>query len=124
MKINLHPMFTGLSGALGNIVYVTLGKEMVDGKVIRDSYTYAKQKGVRTAPTSIEQDNIVAAFSIVINRFNLLKVDTAAYQTWQDQADYYEQSLGRYTTAYQLFMSYYMTKYNSTLADRTTRIWS
>ncbi len=76
MKVDLHPMFTGLSGKLGILVYVTMGKEMVDGKVIKDSFTYAKQKGVRTAPTSIEQDNIVLAFiTILVNKFNLLKLE-------------------------------------------------
>ena len=141
MKVNLHPMFTGLSGKLGNIVYVTLAKQMVDGQVIKDAGTYARQLGIKTAPNSIQQDNIILAFTIVVNKFNSLKLDTANYQTWQDQADYYEQTLGRYTTAYQLFMSFYMTKYNTTLgayvqptdlsngtslswADRDTRLWS
>ena len=89
-------MLTGLSGKLGNIVYVTQGKEMVDGRVIRDSYTYAKQLGVRVAPSSIYQVNIALAFSIVIVKFNALKLNTTAYQIWQDQSDYYEQTLGRY----------------------------
>jgi len=134
-------MFTGLSGKLGNIVYVTMAKEMVDGKVIRDSYTYAKQLGVRTVPTSILQDNIKTAFTILVSKFNALKLDNPAYQTWNDQSDYYEQTLGRYVSAYQLFMSYYMTKYVSTLGsevlptdlsagtslswgDRDSRTWS
>ncbi|GMT50164.1 MAG: hypothetical protein IEMM0008_1703 [bacterium] len=141
MKVNLHPMFTALSGSLGKIVYTTLGKEMVDGEVIRDSATYAKQKGVRTAPLSIVQDNIQLAFTILIAKFNALKLDTSAYQTWRDEADILEQSLRRYTTAYQLFLSYYMTAYVSTLGtfvqpadlsagasltwtDRASRIWS
>ncbi len=141
MKISLHPMFTALSGSLGKIVYTTLGKEMVDGEVIRDSGTYAKQKGVRTAPLSIQQDDIQLAFTILIAKFNALKLDTLAYQTWRDEADSLEQSLRRYTTAYQLFLSYYMTAYISTLGtsvkptdlsagaslswvDRVSRLWS
>ncbi|MDH5681831.1 MAG: hypothetical protein OEZ36_09600, partial [Spirochaetota bacterium] len=101
----------------------------------------ARQLGVRTVPTSILQDNIKTAFTILVSKFNALKLDNPAYQTWNDQSDYYEQTLGRYVSAYQLFMSYYMTKYVSTLGsevfptdlsagtslswgDRDSRTWS
>ena len=111
----MNKMFRGLSGNMGRIVYVTRGKEMVDGVVIKDSGTYAREKGVKTAPTPIKQDNIILAFTILINKLNTLKLDTTSYQTWKDQADYYQQTLGRYLTAYQLFISYYMTKYANTI---------
>lgn len=141
MKVDLHPMFEGLSGKMGNFVYVTLGKEMVDGEVIRDAGTYARKKERRTAAKSIMQNNITLAFTISINKFNVLKLDIPNYQTWKDQADYYQLTLGRYVTAYQLFLSYYMTKYNNTLgtpvkpfdlsagtslswSDRESRLWS
>ncbi|MDH4130092.1 MAG: hypothetical protein OEV44_15145 [Spirochaetota bacterium] len=87
------------------------------------------------------QENLTKAFQITISKWNALKLDSTALLTWQVKADELEQSLGRYTTSHQVFMSFYLTSYASTLgvevtptdlsngtslnfADRHTRIWS
>ncbi|MDH4129151.1 MAG: hypothetical protein OEV44_10380 [Spirochaetota bacterium] len=43
-KIELDPAFTRWSGQLGNFVYVSKGKTVVDGVVIRDSYQIVREE--------------------------------------------------------------------------------
>ncbi|HEO65644.1 MAG TPA: hypothetical protein ENI73_07215 [Spirochaetes bacterium] len=116
MKITLHPMFEKLSGALYNIVCVTRKKELVDTPTNYGSSTYIRSKGRRQG-NSIRQDNLQLAFKILVDKFKALQADTTAHQTWMDQAQVYEQLLGRYLTAYQLFLSYFMTQYTTTLSS-------
>ncbi len=116
MKITLHPMFEKLSGALYNIVCVARKKELVDAPASWGTSTYLRSKGKRQG-NSIRQDNMQLAFKILINQFKALQANTTDYQTWMDQALKYEELLGRYLTAYQLFLSYFMTQYTSTLSS-------
>lgn len=140
MKVQLNPAFDKISGKMNRIVFCGKKKEMVDDNII-GSYVYARVLSPKTAILSVIQDNMVLGFQIVTQKFNALKLDTAAYQTWIDQAAIYEAQLGRTVTAHQLFRSYYLTKYATTLgvfvnptdlsagsslswADRDSRVWS
>ncbi len=139
MEITLHPMFEKLSGALYNIVCVTRKKELVDTPTSWGTSTYLRSKGKRQG-NSIRQDNMQLAFKILINQFKALQANSTAHQTWVDQALLYENLLGRGLSTYQLFLSYFMTQYTSTLtsyvkpfnlssglslswADRNARTW-
>ncbi|MDH5681094.1 MAG: hypothetical protein OEZ36_05885 [Spirochaetota bacterium] len=141
-KVQLDPAFMKWSGELGNFVYVSRGKTVVDGVVIKDSYQIVRQKGVRTAPFTQKQINVQTAFQIVKDKWNLLKANATALASWQDQANALEVELNRDSiTSHQVFVSYFMEKYFDTLgsmvtpadisdgtslsyADRGTRVWS
>ncbi len=140
-KVDLAWPVNGISGLFDGAVYVKIGKVMVDGQTIIDAETYMRTRGVRTAPLSVSQENLTLAFQITISKWNVLKLDSAALLTWQVKADQLEKSLGRYTTSHQVFMSFYLTSYVSTLGvevtpadlsagttlnyvDRHSRIWS
>ncbi len=140
MKVQLNPTFDKLSGKANRIVFFAKQKEMVDDSIIA-SFTYARPLTRKTLALSIVQENIVLAFQIVTQKFNELKLDVVAYQTWIDQAAVLETQLGREVTAHQVFRSFYTTKYVSTLGvfvvpldisagtslnyvDRDSRNWS
>ncbi|MDH4127639.1 MAG: hypothetical protein OEV44_02715 [Spirochaetota bacterium] len=140
MKVQLNPAFDKLSGRLNRIVFFSKAKEMVDDSIIA-SHTYARALSPRTSELSIVQANIILAFQIVTQKFNALKLDAVAYQTWVTEAAVQEALLLRTVTAIQLFRSFYLTKYVSTLGvfvqpidlsngtslsyvDRDSRVWS
>lgn len=140
MKVQLNPALDNLSGKLSRIVFFAKAKEMVDDSIIA-SHTYARALSPKTAILSIRQANIVYAFQIVTQKFNTLKLDAVAYQTWVDEAAAQELALGRTVTAHQVFRSYYLTSYVNTLGvdvyptdlsvgaslswvDRASRVWS
>lgn len=139
MKVQLNPTIDKLSRKIERIVFCAKGMKMVDDNIV-GSYTYARALGVKTAESSIIQDNIVRVFQLVTQKYNALKQDSSAFQTWLDQSAVYEAQLGRTVTAHQLFRAYYMAKYPATLgvwvkpsdlsngttlnwADRDTRVW-
>ncbi len=140
LKVQLNPTFDKISGKLNRIVFFAMKKELVDDNIVA-SQTYARALSPKSGIQSIVQDNIVLAFQLVVNKFNALKLDAAAYLTWTSEAEAMSILYKRTVTAYQMFMSYYMTKYASTLgvyvkptdlsagtslnfADRASRIWS
>ena len=141
MKIRLNPIIEGISGKLKDLVFVTPDKELVGDNLTRSTKTYVRS-GYRKSPnTSISQDNLNAAFKIVVASYNELKTQAEAYETWRQAAQSFEASLNRVVTPYLLFTAYHMTQYTHTLGSdvhpeslspglslfyehRATRVWN
>ncbi len=112
-KIQLAYPVSAISGRVGNIVYVKTKKEMVDDSILR-SNVYIR-KYTKTKMNDIRHKNIQIAFSIVVKKWDELKITKEQLKSWQDRAKQLESSLGRSVSTYLLFLTYFMTAYTSKL---------
>ena len=141
MKVNLHPIIKKLSGKIKGLVFVSKKNQMVGDENKINTEVYIRSVYKKLKPPSIKQTNMNTAFKIMASRFNELKTDTLAYETWKTEAKILETKLNRTVTAYLLFTTYYMTNYTHTLGidvlsnslsngsslswqDRDTRLWN
>ncbi len=140
MKVQFQPILEKLSGKIKDLVFVAKTRPLVDEKALTNPEVYIRSMPKRTAPTSIRQDNLNKAFKILTFKFRELKESPSAYESWKVEASILQERFNRHLNAYQLFISYYMTKYTSTLGidvqpnnlpngtspnwqDRSTRSW-
>ncbi len=140
MKVQFQPILEKLSGKIKDLVFVAKTRPLVDEKALTNPEVYIRSMPRRTAPTSIRQDNLNKAFKILTLKFRELKENSSAYETWKVEASRLQDQFNRHLNAYQLFISYFMALYTSTLGidvqsndlsngislnwqDRSTRSW-